>query len=114
MVTGLSPPRLQVTLHPQATERLLPPASAETSTSRTVAPGSMHRRLGRIFHVHPVLPSAEEHPLDDPRMTGIELDMISHLLIASGASSPVGGAYHGLTPGNHSLTMLDALQISWR
>ena len=52
---------------------------------------------------NPCMPATEDHLLDYVHMAGIELDMQSELEVASTACGPVGGAYHGLTPGEHCL-----------
>jgi hypothetical protein len=58
------------------------------------------------------MPTAEKHLLDNFNVAGRELEMDSKLEVASGACRPIGGAYHGLTPSQHSLRMLDAVHES--
>jgi hypothetical protein len=59
------------------------------------------------------MPAAEEHLLDYVHVASIEFHMYAELEIASATCSPVGGAYHGLTPSEHCLRMLDSIQEAW-
>ena len=80
-----------------------PEASSEASASRTAAPGLLQCRSRSSSELYACMPTAEKHLLDNFNVAGCELEMDSKLEIASGARRPIGGAYHGLTPSQHSL-----------
>ena len=80
-----------------------PEASSEASASRTAAPGLVQCRSRGSSKLSARMPTAEKHLLGNINVASSELEMESKLEIASGACRPIGGAYHGLTPGQHSL-----------
>ena len=94
---------LQKPTAPQFEEGRSPEAMAEPSAARTAASGLLTGRSRGRSKLSSRMPTAEKHLFDSVGMTGCKLYVDSKLEIASRACRPVGGAYHGLTPCQHSL-----------